>query len=153
MDFLLSILQDAFFGGLAGIGFASISNPPNNAYKYCFVISAVGHAIRFVLMNNSYYHFGLIIASFVAALSIGFNCTYGTKSQMSTRNILISIIITNDSWNVCLSHHRRTGNVFIYRKRRFIRPLFVSLHIEWLYLCIRHLWNGIGGNYAYLYLK
>ena len=50
MDFLLSILQDAFFGGLAGIGFASISNPPNNAYKYCFVISAVGHAIRFVLM-------------------------------------------------------------------------------------------------------
>ena len=72
MDFLLSILQDAFFGGLAGIGFASISNPPNNAYKYCFVISAVGHAIRFVLMNNSYYHFGLIIASFVAALSIGF---------------------------------------------------------------------------------
>ena len=72
MDFILSILQDAFFGGLAGIGFASISNPPKNAYKYCFVISAVGHAIRFVLMNNSYYHFGLIVASFVAALSIGF---------------------------------------------------------------------------------
>ena len=66
MDFILSILQDAFFGGLAGIGFASISNPPKNAYKYCFVISAVGHAIRFVLMNNSYYHFGLIVASFVA---------------------------------------------------------------------------------------
>lgn len=72
MSFIFSILQDAFFAALAGIGFASISNPPKNAYVYCAVISACGHATRFVMMNNEYRPFGLIPSSFVAALVIGF---------------------------------------------------------------------------------
>ena len=72
MTFFLEILQDAFFGGVAGIGFASISNPPKNAYKYCFIISAVGHGTRFILMNNEYHRLGLVVASFIAALTIGF---------------------------------------------------------------------------------
>ena len=70
MTFFLEILQDAFFGGVAGIGFASISNPPKNAYKYCFIISAVGHGTRFILMNNEYHRLGLVVASFIAALTI-----------------------------------------------------------------------------------
>lgn len=72
MMFILSILQDAFFGALAGIGFASISNPPRNAYPYCALISGTGHGVRYVLMNNGYHQESLIVASFVAALVIGF---------------------------------------------------------------------------------
>lgn len=70
--FILCVLQDAFFAALAGIGFASISNPPRNAYRYCALISAVGHAVRYILMNNPVHQQGLVIASFAAALVIGF---------------------------------------------------------------------------------
>ncbi|WP_077196204.1 threonine/serine exporter family protein [Prevotella ihumii] len=72
MTYLLLVLEDAFYAALAGIGFASISNPPKNAYKYCAFISAVGHAVRYVFMHNNYHEFGLIFSSFVAALAIGF---------------------------------------------------------------------------------
>ena len=120
--------------------FASISNPPNNAYKYCFVISAVGHAIRFVLMNNSYYHFGLIIASFVAALSIGFltvlmarraKCPPETFSFPSLLPMIPGMYAyrTIEGLVMCL----------FTEKEDLFQPLFVSLYIEWLYLCVRYL--------------
>lgn len=72
MTFFLCVLEDAFFGALAGIGFASISNPPHNAYPYCALISAVGHSVRYSLMNNAYHQQSLIVASFIASLAIGF---------------------------------------------------------------------------------
>lgn len=72
MEFLFNVIEDAFFAAIAGIGFASISNPPRNAYKYCALISAVGHAVRYVLMNNGFHPCSLIVASFIAALTIGF---------------------------------------------------------------------------------
>lgn len=72
MLFLLSVLEDAFFGAVAGVGFASISNPPRNAYPYCAVISGTGHAVRFILMNNGAHPESLIVAGFVAALVVGF---------------------------------------------------------------------------------
>ena len=72
MAFFLCVLEDAFFGALAGIGFASISNPHHNAYPYCALISAVGHGVRYFLMNNAYHPESLIVASFVASLVIGF---------------------------------------------------------------------------------
>lgn len=70
--FLLSVLQDMFFGALAGIGFASISNPPRNSYPYCALIAGVGHGVRFILMNNGVHEESLVVSSFVAALVIGF---------------------------------------------------------------------------------
>lgn len=72
MTFILCILQDALFGALAGVGFASISNPPHKAYPYCALISGVGHGVRYLLMNNASHPQSLIVASFVAALVIGF---------------------------------------------------------------------------------
>ena len=68
---ITGILQDAFFAALAAIGFASISNPPKNAYGYCAFIAAVGHALRYILINNSLMHVHLVIASTVAAFIIG----------------------------------------------------------------------------------
>ena len=40
--FFLEIFQDAFFAALAGIGFASISNPPKQAYNTVLLSLAWG---------------------------------------------------------------------------------------------------------------
>ena len=68
---MIEILEDGFFAALAAIGFASISNPPRRAYLYCALIAAIGHSLRYVLMNNPWCEVHIIIASFVAAFSIG----------------------------------------------------------------------------------
>lgn len=72
----LEILQDGFFAAIAAIGFASISNPPKRAYLYCAVIAAVGHAMRYVLMNNTIFHLHIILASTIAAFTIGLLAVY-----------------------------------------------------------------------------
>ena len=71
MTYLFNILQDGFFAAIAAIGFASISNPPRQAYKYCALIAALGHATRYVLTHNAYGEMHLIGASFIASLVIG----------------------------------------------------------------------------------
>ena len=68
---LFEIFQDGFFAALAAIGFASISNPPRSAYKYCALIAAIGHSIRYVLMNHEMIQMHIITASFIAAFSVG----------------------------------------------------------------------------------
>ena len=74
MEIFLAILQDAFFAAVAAIGFASISNPPRSAFKYCALIAAVGHATRFCLMNLAGWQ--IIPASIIAALLIGALAVY-----------------------------------------------------------------------------
>ena len=71
MTYLFNILQDGVFAAIAAIGFASISNPPRQAYKYCALIAALGHATRYVLTHNAYGEMHLIGASFIASLVIG----------------------------------------------------------------------------------
>ncbi len=70
-SYFIAVLQDAGFAALAGAGFASISNPPRRTYKYCALIAAVGHAIRYVLTHNDYMEMNLIYAGFIAALAVG----------------------------------------------------------------------------------
>jgi len=48
---ILQIFQDAFFSAIAAIGFASLSNPPRRACIVCGLIAAVGHSVRFILME------------------------------------------------------------------------------------------------------
>jgi uncharacterized membrane protein YjjB (DUF3815 family) len=61
--------MDALLAAVAGIGFGAISFPPRRVFPYIAVLAAVGHALRFSLMN--YLHIDIAIASFGAALSIG----------------------------------------------------------------------------------
>ena len=68
---LINIIQDGFFAAIAAIGFASISNPPKSAYKYCAIIAAIGHSLRYILMNNGVFELHIILASSLAAFSIG----------------------------------------------------------------------------------
>ena len=63
------ILQDAIFAAIAAIGFSAISNPPRRAYIYCALIAAIGHSLRFALINIAGWH--IVVATTVASLTIG----------------------------------------------------------------------------------
>lgn len=72
MTVLGQILQDALFAAIAAIGFAAISRPPLRAYLYCAIIAALGHSVRFFLMNAQYgpgMH--ILAATAVAAFVVG----------------------------------------------------------------------------------
>jgi uncharacterized membrane protein YjjB (DUF3815 family) len=66
---LTDILTDGLLAAVAGVGFGSISFPPKRVFPYIAILAAVGHAIRFSLMN--YLFMDIAIASFFASLSIG----------------------------------------------------------------------------------
>ncbi|MCM1164337.1 MAG: threonine/serine exporter family protein [Muribaculaceae bacterium] len=67
---IIEIFQDALFSAIAAIGFAAISRPPRTAYLYCAFIAAVGHSLRFLLLN---YDTGMHIipATLIASFVIG----------------------------------------------------------------------------------
>jgi uncharacterized membrane protein YjjB (DUF3815 family) len=66
---LTDILIDGLLAAIAGIGFGAISYPPKRAFKYIAILSAVGHALRYALMN--YAACDIATASFCASFVIG----------------------------------------------------------------------------------
>lgn len=58
------------FAAIAAIGFAAISRPPRQAFLYCAIIAAIGHSLRYVLMNSC-LTMQIIPATFIAAFVIG----------------------------------------------------------------------------------
>jgi uncharacterized membrane protein YjjB (DUF3815 family) len=66
---LTDILTNGLLAAVAGVGFGAISSPPKRAFPYIAVLAAVGHVVRFSLMN--YLALDIALASFCAALSIG----------------------------------------------------------------------------------
>lgn len=69
MDILIRIVEDALFAAIAAIGFAAISTPPRKALKYCALIAAVGHALRYCLTSLAGCH--IVPASLAAAFAVG----------------------------------------------------------------------------------
>lgn len=67
---MVLVLQDALFAALAAIGFSAISRPPIRAYLYCAITAAVGHSLRYVLMNMA-WHMHIVPATLIAAFLIG----------------------------------------------------------------------------------
>jgi uncharacterized membrane protein YjjB (DUF3815 family) len=63
------IITDGLLAAMAAIGFGAISNPPKRSYLYIAILAAVGHALRFFLMNT--LSFNIATATFCASLSIG----------------------------------------------------------------------------------
>lgn len=68
---LVQVLQDAFFAAIAAVGFAAISNPPKKAYLFCAIIAAVGHSVRFLLLNSSLFDMHIVAASTIASFIVG----------------------------------------------------------------------------------
>lgn len=71
MTMFWAILEDAFFAGVAAIGFSAISRPPLRAYGYCALIAAVSHSLRFVLMDPGSCGMNIVLATFIASLCVG----------------------------------------------------------------------------------
>lgn len=63
------ILLDGLFAAIAAIGFGAISDPPMRAFPSIAGLAAIGHALRFCLMNHA--GFDIASASLCAALVIG----------------------------------------------------------------------------------
>ncbi|MCM1109134.1 MAG: threonine/serine exporter family protein [Clostridium sp.] len=77
--FICRTLEDALFAAIAGTGFAIISNPPLRTLAASALLAAIGHSLRFMLMNA----FGLPIcpATFMASFSIGFLAMFFARRQ------------------------------------------------------------------------
>ena len=65
---LPEILSDGFFAAVAAIGFRAISDPPMRAFPVIALLAAVGHALRFVLMQGGV---DIATASLCASVVIG----------------------------------------------------------------------------------
>ena len=65
----IDILSDGFFAAVAAIGFGAISDPPMRAFPYIAALAAVGHALRFCLMNG--LGVDIATASLCASFAIG----------------------------------------------------------------------------------
>lgn len=62
------ILTDGFFAAIAAIGFGAISDPPMRAFPAIALLAAVGHALRFCLMQSG---MDIATASLCASVVIG----------------------------------------------------------------------------------
>ena len=71
-QFIGSVAADAIGAAIAAIGFSVISNPPRRVIPCTAILAAIGHSIRFVLLQ--YAGLDLASASFIAAFS--FNRLY-----------------------------------------------------------------------------
>ena len=65
---LFEILSDGFFAAIAAIGFGAVSDPPMRAFPVIALLAAVGHALRFVLMQSG---MDIATASLCASVVIG----------------------------------------------------------------------------------
>lgn len=65
------LLQDALFAAVAAVGFACISRPPRAAYWCCALIAAVGHSLRYLLINLPSVGMHIVPATLVASLVVG----------------------------------------------------------------------------------
>ncbi len=71
MDILLQPLKDALLAAVAAIGFGVISRIPRRAYIWCGLIAAIGHSLRFLLMQGPFCHLHILAATAIASLVIG----------------------------------------------------------------------------------
>ena len=141
MTYLFNILQDGFFAAIAAIGFASISNPPRQAYKYCALIAALGHATRYVLTHNAYGEMHLIGASFIASLVIG------------VLTVFLAPRAPHDSGNVRLPHNRSSFALPDQPGRTCFQPLFLSVVLQRFDLYIYHIGNGRRSHATHLLVQ
>lgn len=68
-DLIFSLLGDGLFAAVAAIGFAVISNPPRKTIFVSALLAAIGHALRYYLINV--LGMSISLASLLAAFAIG----------------------------------------------------------------------------------
>ena len=68
---LIEIIKDALLAAMAAIGFGSISRVPVRSYIWCGLIAAIGHSVRFLLMDPDVLGMHIVGATGVASFLIG----------------------------------------------------------------------------------
>lgn len=71
-ELIHNILEDGFFAALAAVGFSSISHAPARTYLLSGLAAAIGHSIRYILMLPDLFGLGIILASTLSSLAVGF---------------------------------------------------------------------------------
>ena len=72
MNILCDVLMDGILAAIAAVGFAAISNPPKQSFLHVPILAAIGHMLRFCLMQ--YLDAEIAFATFLASMLIGFIC-------------------------------------------------------------------------------
>ena len=72
------ILLDGFFAAVAAVGFGAVSDPPMRAFPRIALLAAVGHDLRFCLLNCA--GMDIATASLCAATAIGFGSLWLGKA-------------------------------------------------------------------------
>ena len=94
MIMIIDFFQDALFASIAAIGFASISNPPRKAYRYCALIAAVGHSIRFLLMLSGGVEMHIVAATALASFVTGMVAVlFSTRAKMPAETFLFPSLL------------------------------------------------------------
>lgn len=70
MHIAVDILLDAFMAAIAATGFAVVSQPSLKSLPIIAILAAMGHALRFVLLE--YAGIDIVLSSLAAAVVIGF---------------------------------------------------------------------------------
>nr|WP_086939657.1 threonine/serine exporter family protein [Thaumasiovibrio occultus] len=77
MNTLLMMLHNGLFAMIPAVGFAMVFNVPVKALKFCAIGGAVGHMVRYLLMDAA--GMSIEMASFIAASCIGFLGVYWSQ--------------------------------------------------------------------------
>ena len=68
MTLLPALLQDMFFAAIPAVGFALLFNVPVRALRYCAMLGALGHGLRFLLLH---YGWPIEWSTLLASTTIG----------------------------------------------------------------------------------
>lgn len=68
-EFFTSLLADGLFAAIAATGFVVISNPPWKAVPVAAGLAAIGHGLRFALLETT--SIDIVLATGIASLIIG----------------------------------------------------------------------------------
>lgn len=73
LSFLCALVNDMFFAAIPAVGFALIFRTPPNTLKYCAISAAIGHGVRFILLQKNV---DIASATLAASTCIGFVGVY-----------------------------------------------------------------------------
>ncbi|QCD52372.1 threonine/serine exporter family protein [Campylobacter sp. RM16192] len=69
VDLMVSVVVDAMFAAIAGLGFAYVSSPPKRTLLYSALLAAVAHSFRFLMLQTGLL--SIALATLIASFMIG----------------------------------------------------------------------------------
>lgn len=86
-DLVLKIALDAFWSGIAAVGFAVLFNVPRSLLAGCLLTGALGHAVRALLMD---YGMSIEWGTLISATLVGF-CAKWLATRTNSPSAIFAI--------------------------------------------------------------